>query len=166
MIQRKISGGAGGKFDENGWEGYKNGFGDKKEGDFWLGLEKIHQMTLNGNWKIMFKIRGTNGGSVVMIWNNFRVSSEDEEYRLTCGAKSASWGDFSVYSSSSNLASHDGAMFSTKDRDNDLYSGGGNCAKTNRGGFWYTKGSSCDYLIPPTKAYSSYRETKMLIAPM
>ena len=164
MIQRKTSGGAGGLFNENGWEGYKNGFGNKTKGDFWLGLEKIHQMTLNGNWQLMLSVRGTNGGLSVQTFKNFKVSSEDEEYRLIIGSRldSSSWGDFSVYPKC-NLNSHNGAMFTTKDRDNDVATGGTNRAKTYQGGFWYTTSYSC---FPPTGARNSYRETSMKIAPM
>ena len=165
MIERKTSAGGGGLFDANGWDGYKKGFGNAKSGDYWLGLEKVHQLTLNGNWKLMFKFRGVNGGTVVMIWNNFKVSSEEEEYRLSIGGKRTSWGDYSIYSKSYETAMkhHNGQMFSTKDRDNDTGSGGKNCAKIHRGGFWYY---NCRALITPTEARSEFSETIMAMAPM
>jgi hypothetical protein len=37
---------------------------------------------------------------------------------------------------SDSFAYHSGMMFTTKDRDNDRYSGG-NCATYEGGGFWY-----------------------------
>jgi len=68
-------------------------------------------------------------------YSTFKVLSEADNYTLLVGGFSgnASYDAFAEY--------HNGAQFSTFDRDNERRSG--NCATRIGGGFWYSR--SCSY---------------------
>ena len=72
-------------------------------------------------------------------YKTFKVASEADKYRLTIGGYSGTAGNSMGYC--------DGAAFSTRDRDNDGYSGSCAVLKTygNGGGFWY---KTCGYAYP------------------
>ena len=148
-------------FEKNGWKGYKRGFGSEESGDFWLGLEKIHQITLKGKWKIVFRFIDRKGVEAIIIYDNFQVSSEDEEYRLSIGKKHARGDIWDTW----DFQKHDGAMFTTKDRDNDIWTGGRNCANASGGGFWFI-GEPCYEFYPPTIKHWDMVEMDTAIAPM
>lgn len=44
---------------------------------------------------------------------------------------------FTVGTAGDSLSYHRGMAFSTKDRDNDIHSRGGSCAKEHKGAWWY-----------------------------
>ena len=170
LIQRKTSGKDGGLFDKNGWEGYKKGFGNLKAGDFWIGLDYLHYYTTlpKSNWQLLVKYLFKEGGSVIVIYNGFRVESEMEEYRLRIGNLYDAYGSLSKWKKWYNkLTLHNGAPFSTKDRDNDA-EGKENCAQTYHGGFWFQPtekySTSCIPFDPPTTtAISNAKEAYMAI---
>ena len=59
------------------WKDYKNGFGDSTGADFWLGLEKVHQLTLKGHYRLRIEVQQTTSGSwySAEYWT-FRVGDE------------------------------------------------------------------------------------------
>merc|ERR1712221_2744 len=61
LLQHRIFANNTDEFQESGWEKYKNGFGDAngttKGTAYWMGLEKMHQMTSNGTWQLLLKVR-------------------------------------------------------------------------------------------------------------
>ena len=109
------------------WTEYKEGFGDEN-GEFWPGNEALHQMTSSANY--MLKLNLTNWDNVTKyaVYNTFRVADEADGYRLTIGGYCGDAGD--------SMTDHNnGQMFSTKDRDNDMWDN--HCAQVRQGGWWY-----------------------------
>ena len=109
------------------WFAYKTGFG-KLNGNFWLGLEKIHRLTAkDSRATLRVGVHHRNGKNGHAKYTTFRVSAESDKYRLTVGGYSGNAGN--------SLAYQNGMPFTTKDRDNDNH--GSNCAITCRGAWWY-----------------------------
>ena len=107
------------------WDEYKNGFGDVR-GEFWLGNEKIHQLTEIPS-QLRVEINTTSAGNRYAKYSNFTVTNEATNYTLFVGFYSGNATD--------KLSYHNGMAFSTQDRDNDK--SGGNCATSYRGAWWY-----------------------------
>ena len=108
-----------------GWDEYKKGFGDVR-GEFWLGNEKIHQLTEIPS-QLRAEIKTKDDGSKYAKYSNFTVTNEASHYTLFVGFYSGTATD--------RLTAHNGMAFTTKDRDNDEY--GGNCAVVEKGAWWY-----------------------------
>ena len=115
------------------WEDYEKGFG-KLDGEFWLGLSKIHRLTKAGASNSLrveladFKIR-----TAYAKYSTFNVDDGISAYKLTVSGYTGTAGD--------SLAYHSGQKFSTKDRDNDSHPSG-SCAVLRQGAWWY---GSCHY---------------------
>ncbi|XP_062521345.1 fibrinogen C domain-containing protein 1-like [Corticium candelabrum] len=108
------------------WADYKAGFGDLN-GEFWLGLDKIHRLTAT-NQTLRFDMKDFENEERYALYSTFAVGKEAAGYKLTVGQYSGNAGDsFASY--------HNGMKFSTKDQDNDSTSS--NCAATWFGGWWY-----------------------------
>ena len=69
-----------------GWTDYKNGFGNLN-GEFWLGLDKIHRLTKTKN-KLRVDLMDTTGSTAYAEYNMFSVSSERTKYKLSLGTYS------------------------------------------------------------------------------
>ena len=74
-----------------GWADYKNGFGDLN-GEFWLGLDKIHRLTKTKN-KLRVDLEDTTGKTAYAEYDMFAVTSERTKYQLSLGSYS---GKFSI----------------------------------------------------------------------
>ncbi|KFB38513.1 AGAP011225-PA-like protein [Anopheles sinensis] len=109
------------------WTEYRNGFG-KLNGEFWLGLEYVHQITRNRPHELLVEMKDFHGNYRYARYSQFEVGSESELYELTKLAPgSGTAGDAMGYNKNEK--------FSTYDRDNDTDSG--NCAKILHGAWWY-----------------------------
>ncbi|XP_071789741.1 microfibril-associated glycoprotein 4-like [Asterias amurensis] len=127
-IQRGLP---GGNFTR-GWNEYRDGFGDLTSGSFWLGNEKVRQLTEGGatSWEIQVKV------FFLLRWHdaelrNFRLSGENYSLHVD-GPITFGYGCV--------ILSANGKPFSTYDRDND----GDvvrNCAEESNGGWWF---NGCD----------------------
>ncbi|XP_044295079.1 tenascin-N [Varanus komodoensis] len=109
------------------WRNYVEGFGDPS-GEFWLGLEKLHELT--GAAPIPYELRvdlRTHNESVHAVYDLFQVGSSKDRYRLAVGKYRGTAGDALTY--------HNGWKFTTWDRDNDIAIS--NCAIAHHGGWWY-----------------------------
>ncbi|KAM7425240.1 hypothetical protein ABFA07_023310 [Porites harrisoni] len=109
-----------------GWNDYKLGFGNLN-GEFWLGLDKIHRLTASTNKKLRVDLEATAGTILLAEYSSFAVANEKAKYQLTVGGYSGNAGD--------SLAYHNGMFFTTKDSDNDKWSK--NCASSWKGAWWY-----------------------------
>lgn len=106
-----------------GWKDYLSGFGDLN-GEFWLGLEKIHNLT--GMARMMLRVDLADQGETRFAkYSTFEVSKRN--YKLTVGGYTGTAGDSLTY--------HNNRVFSTKDRDPTPFIT--RCAMSYRGGWWY-----------------------------
>ena len=68
-----------------GWADYKNGFGNLN-GEFWLGLDKIHRLTRTVRNKLRIDLEDTTGKTAYAAYGMFEVSGERSNYQLSLGA--------------------------------------------------------------------------------
>ena len=125
VIQRN-SKGPGFSFNRN-WREYEEGFGSLDD-HFWYGLKLIHILTRSGQWEMIVDYR-----SMYIHYNQFKVGSDNEKYKLTVGGYTGGRGD---YFNGGNQPLNN-TFFSTPDNDNDLYEG--NCAVEHKSGWWYNQ---------------------------
>ncbi|KAH8322642.1 hypothetical protein KR059_002143, partial [Drosophila kikkawai] len=111
------------------WNSYKQGFGDIK-GEFFLGLEKLHQMTKAHPHELLIQLKDLYGNITYAHYDNFQIGSENESYYLK------SYGNFSG-TSINGFSYNLGMKFTTFDRDNDKLVT--NCANHLLGGWWFNK---------------------------
>ncbi|XP_002132329.2 fibrinogen-like protein 1 [Drosophila pseudoobscura] len=127
LIQRRVN--ANENFNRS-WADYKMGFGDLRE-NFFLGLEKIHRMTLLQPHELYIQLQDGNGSTRYARYDDFKIGSEEEAYELiSLGKYSGTAGD-SLTKFQLNM------KFSTLDRDNDA-NVKRNCAKMFGGGWWFS----------------------------
>ena len=126
VIQRRQDG----SVDFNrGWGEYEDGFG-KLTGEFWYGLRALHCLAGQGGWEMRMDIKLANGTNVFLQYEQFKVASAKDKYKLTVGGFQGTTTDPMAY--------HNGMNFTTRDSDNDLWSL--NCAVHDgspAGGWWY-----------------------------
>ncbi|KAM5165015.1 angiopoietin-related protein 2-like [Mantella aurantiaca] len=104
------------------WEEYKEGFGDLS-GDFWLGNEKVHQLTREGGFGLRIDLEDWSGQRKYAAYREFSVGDEASGYRLhVLVAGGTAEDSFSWY--------HDKRSFSTPDSGN-------LCAHICHAGWWY-----------------------------
>ena len=125
VIQRRINGSVD---FYRGWNDYVNGFGDL-EGEFWYGLEKIHCLTTRDDMELRIELGNGTTPSIVWTYQLFRVGGANTNYQLTIGQ------GMGVGGTNDAMAYHNGAAFTTRDRDHD--SNSRNCAQTYSGAWWY-----------------------------
>ncbi|XP_066515790.1 microfibril-associated glycoprotein 4-like [Hoplias malabaricus] len=115
------------------WSQYKSGFG-KKDGEYWLGLETLYQLTQKKKYELVVELEDFENGMVNAKYSSFSVDSEADGYKLhVSGYIDGGAGDA--------LANHNGQKFSTFDKDQDNISSE-NCPLLYFGAFWY---NSCHY---------------------
>ena len=125
-----------GTFDSNRAY-FKHGFSGP-EGDYWIGNDRLSQLTAGGLYKVRFDLQAKSTGLWSWIeFGTFIVGDEASGYLLSVGDVNAdSTATDDKYSGL--VARSNGTKFTTRDQDNDDYSFG-NCASTN-GAWWH---SSC-----------------------
>ena len=73
-------------FNRN-WREYEEGFG-RVDMFFWFGLKLIHLLTYSGQWEMRVNIYKSSGGRTYthhIHYNQFKVESPTENYKLTVG---------------------------------------------------------------------------------
>ena len=109
------------------WNDYKSGFGQLTT-EFWLGNDKIHRLTAARPSTLRVELEDWNGVRVYAKYGKFNIGDEQAKYRLEVGSYSGTAGD--------SLALHKNRAFTTKDRDNDIWSRG-HCSLWSGGAWWY-----------------------------
>ncbi|CAK8686815.1 unnamed protein product [Clavelina lepadiformis] len=138
IFQRRIEGSV--DFGRR-WVDYANGFG-QIDGEFWLGLDNIHEMTREGGCRLKIELWDFDGNQRHADYSSFSIESAENLYRLRVSGYSGNAGD--------SLTWHNGYPFSTEDNDNDpesKYSNSRNCA-THYGGSqgWWFRNCAYSYL--------------------
>ncbi|XP_060580116.1 angiopoietin-related protein 7-like [Ruditapes philippinarum] len=123
VFQRRLNGKT--DFYRN-WTEYRNGFGDLN-GEFWLGNNHLSLLTSDGEHELQIEIEDFEGNSAYAKYSKFKIYPEEDNYKLEVTGYSGTAGD--------SLEYHNGAMFSTYDRDQDESSS--NCAENWHGAWWY-----------------------------
>ncbi|KAL7740763.1 hypothetical protein ACLKA6_012377 [Drosophila palustris] len=114
------------------WNTYKKGFGDL-DGEFFLGLDKIHALTAEYSQELLVVLEDFEGTEKFEKYEKFAIGDEDEQFALhTLGKASGTAAD--------SLSYHHTMKFSTFDRDNDRDKT--NCAERFTGAWWY---NTCHY---------------------
>lgn len=112
------------------WVPYREGFGDL-QGEHWLGLEKMHQITRVGSYELKVVMKSFEGVEKSAQYKGFKIGSELTQYQL--GLEEFDGGD-----AGDSFMHHNGMKFSTPDRDNDQ-SGPEKtpCAVFFKSGWWF-----------------------------
>ena len=84
MFQKRLDGSV--DFFLN-WNDYKVGFGDLN-GEFWLGLDKIHRLTSGDNSILRVDLEDFEGNTAYAEYDMFSVMSENDKYKLNLGSYS------------------------------------------------------------------------------
>ncbi|XP_056631859.1 microfibril-associated glycoprotein 4-like [Diorhabda sublineata] len=123
------------RFDESqdfylGWRDYKFGFGDL-DGEFWIGLENMHQMTAFEENELLIELTDRDGKKGYAQYSVFAIGAEKEGYNLK---------DLKDYSGDIGdaLTPLKGQKFTTLDVDQDGKAGA-NCAILYEGAWWYSE---------------------------
>ena len=109
------------------WTDYVHGFGNTS-GEYWLGLSKLHRLA-NGSVSTQLRVdmKIKHGTSAYASYSTFYIGGSTSDYTLHVSGYSGTAGDSLTY--------HNLMNFTTKDDDNDQYSG--NCAVLFNGAWWY-----------------------------
>lgn len=128
VIQRRMDGSE--NFNRR-YQDYADGFGNRN-GEFWLGLRTLHQLTKSDEYELRIDIGDWLGNNYYATYSTFQVGPAFLGYNLSVNGYSGNAGD--------SLSYHSGERFSAFDVDQDSWSG--NCATSYRGAFWY---KACQY---------------------
>ncbi|KAJ8262082.1 hypothetical protein GJAV_G00161980 [Gymnothorax javanicus] len=129
VLQRRLNGSV--SFNRT-WAAYKKGFGNL-QGEFWLGNDKIHQLTKAKDMILRIELEDFQGVKEYAKYDRFYVSNELLRYRLTVSDYSGTAGDALHFGKNYN---HDQKFFTTPDKDNDMYPSG-NCGAYYSSGWWF-----------------------------
>ncbi|XP_005108423.2 fibroleukin-like [Aplysia californica] len=121
-----------------GWTDYKLGFGDLS-GNFWFGLEKIHQLTHEDRYELRFDLI-FKGKHYYARYDTFSLSGESDNYRLQLSGFSGNATNPEHFIRDT-MSDSKGQPFSTRDRDHD--SSAQSCARGEHSAWWYNKSKLC-----------------------
>ncbi|XP_035685532.1 fibrinogen C domain-containing protein 1-B-like isoform X1 [Branchiostoma floridae] len=107
------------------WDEYKRGFPTYLSGEFWLGNDNIHRLTMQDSCELRVDMESFDDDIRYAVYDHFSVGSEEELYKLTVAG-------FSGNVTGDSLGKHDGSPFATVDHDSEW-----GCAQAYRGGWWY-----------------------------
>ncbi|XP_013103041.2 angiopoietin-related protein 1 isoform X1 [Stomoxys calcitrans] len=124
IILRRMDGSV--DFQRN-WTDYKHGFGNP-DGEFFIGLEKLHTMTTyDGPQELLITLGDWENERRYAKYDLFEIGSEAEQYAMKeLGEYSGDAGDALHY--------HRGMKFSTLDNSNS-----GHCPQNYGGGWWFNE---------------------------
>ncbi|XP_049297101.1 ficolin-2-like [Anopheles funestus] len=131
------------------WQEYKKGFGNF-DGEFWLGLDRIHQLTVSGQHELVVLLEDFDGNKTIAKYDQFEIGNENQKYAITkLSGYSGTAGD--------SMDNAKDMKFSTFDSDNDTWND--KCAVSYAGAWWYRACHKSNlngkYLRGETKEYAS-----------
>ncbi|XP_060037586.1 angiopoietin-related protein 4 isoform X2 [Erinaceus europaeus] len=132
VIQRRQDGSV--DFNQS-WEAYKAGFGDP-QGEFWLGLEKVHSIMGDQGSRLSIQLQDWEGNAQSLQFPVY-LGGEDTGYSVQLTAPVARILGVPILSPGGLSL-----PFSTWDQDHDLHRDK-NCAKNLSGGWWF--GGTCSH---------------------
>ena len=156
-----------------GWVEYEEGFGDLN-GEFWYGLQPLHCLTSQGQWELRIDLTHTNGTKTYLHYKQFAIGSASDKHPLQISQYKGIHPIDPFYDGTYRKIN--GMKFTTKDRDNDLYSG--NCAVNGNGknsnGWWFNHCASIQlnkqysevHKIYDGSSWHNYLFTEMKIRPI
>ncbi|XP_036097016.1 fibrinogen beta chain isoform X1 [Molossus molossus] len=141
------------------WNPYKRGFGniatseDGKKycglpGEYWLGNDKITQLTQMGPTELLVEMEDWKGDKVNARYGGFTIQSEANKYQISVNKYKGTAGNALMEGASQlvgenrTMTIHNGMFFSTYDRDNDGWLNEDpqkQCSKEDGGGWWYNR---------------------------
>ncbi|MGH0145544.1 UNVERIFIED_CONTAM: hypothetical protein FKN15_022851 [Acipenser sinensis] len=95
------------------------------KGEYWLGNDKISQLTKMGPTELLIEMEDWNGNKVHAHYGQFTLQNEATKYTLAVGNYKGNAGNCllegaqQLYGENRTMTIHNGMMFSTYDRDND-----------------------------------------------
>ena len=110
------------------WTDYVHGFGNTS-GEYWLGLSKLHRLA-NGSVSTHLRVdmRDKSGVKGYAKYSTFYIGGSTTDYTLHVSGYSGNVGD--------SLGYHNLRKFTTKDNDNDGWTGGNDAVRWS-GAWWY-----------------------------
>ena len=141
VIQRRVSDSI--SFNRN-WAEYRNGFGKLNSGNFWLGLQNIHEITSSEAHELyigMESYHPSQPTQAASAYSYFSVGDESSKYALNISGfydpdPVCIGGDSLTVTGPTGGTNHNGQAFSTPDQDNDKDTNG-HCAERFCSGWWY-----------------------------
>ena len=125
------------------WDDYVQEFGTE-DGNFWLGLDRIHCLTSRGQTELHISVVSASGATAHIVYDSFHITDSSNKYVLSIGDYSGPAGNSLGYSN--------GAPFSTRDQDNSQEQQG--CGISRGGAWWYKYCTYSNlngiYLVPGT----------------
>ncbi|XP_054609502.1 fibrinogen beta chain [Dunckerocampus dactyliophorus] len=160
------------------WDEYRRGFGNiafnvgkgycESPGEFWLGNDRISQLTKMGPTELLIEMQDWTGAKVHAQYHQFTMQSESSNYVLAVDSYSGNAGNclldgaLELFGENRTMTRHHGAMFSTYDRDNDNWNPGDpskQCSKEDGGGWWYNR---CHSANPNGRYYMGGAYTRQM----
>ncbi|XP_048755856.2 ficolin-2-like [Ostrea edulis] len=112
------------------WSEYKNGFGNLTS-EFWLGNDKLHYLLSQGEYEFRVDMGDFNNQTRYVKYTTITIGNEASKYVISLTGFSGNVDD--CFTSSGQPINN--MKFSTKDQDNDVYSG--SCAVKFSSGWWH-----------------------------
>ncbi|XP_050075383.1 angiopoietin-1-like [Anopheles maculipalpis] len=109
------------------WREYKYGFGNNEGGEYWLGLDRIHQFTKGGAAQLLIVLEDFDKNITYAKYDQFVISDENDQYKILKLK--------GFIGSAGDSFEAEGMRFSTYDYDNDKFDQ--NCAAITHGAWWY-----------------------------
>ncbi|XP_006629595.2 fibrinogen beta chain [Lepisosteus oculatus] len=160
------------------WDDYRSGFGNialdngkgfcNSPGEYWLGNERISQLTKMGPTELLIEMKDWRGNTVSAQYLQFTVQNEASNYIMAVANYKGTAGNSllegapQLYGENRTMTIHNGMMFSTYDRDNDRWAPGDQgkqCSREDGGGWWYNR---CHSSNPNGRYYWGGEYTKTM----
>ncbi|XP_034472668.1 ryncolin-4-like [Drosophila innubila] len=161
IIQRRLNGNE--NFNKT-WKSYVDGFGSL-QGEFFLGLEKLHLITNSQTYQLCIKVVDSSNIQYNAYYDYFEIGNSSAYYKLNSvgNLKGSSYNPMRI---------SEQMVFTTYDFNNNMPY---NCPNTYGGGWWYTQqchginlnGPYRSFLYWPTKKqkYIRFKRVDMKIRP-